>query len=129
MVNPGTFRRHVESAISLQTAVLCLDCECISNCRHDQCPVCGSRSVSNLAHILGGRILGQPARPTVEGRPVLRFDVGIAIHLTGLEAMDLTDVLEGITRLVSPNLSSTQASLHIQVEPLLQQSAHRSQAA
>jgi hypothetical protein len=129
MANPGTLPKRMENAISLQTAVLCLDCECVSHAPHDQCPVCGSRSVSNLARILGGRILGQPAKSTVKGPPVLRFDVEIVIQVKQLQPIDLTDALETIARLISPYLSAGQASLHVQVEPPSEQSAQQSQAA
>jgi hypothetical protein len=129
MANPGTLPRHIENAISLQRAVLCLDCECVSNCPHDQCPVCGSRSVSNLARILGGRMLGQSTKSTVKGPPVLRFNVGIVLQVKELQPVDLTDALETIARLISPYLSTGRASLHVQVEPASQHSAHYSQAA
>lgn len=42
--------------LPLLDAVLCADCEMISNSRGDCCVVCGSRSLLNLARILGGSI-------------------------------------------------------------------------
>ena len=47
------------NAIPLQNAVLCADCEVVSDSRHETCVVCGSRSLLNLACILGGKL---PAR-------------------------------------------------------------------
>jgi hypothetical protein len=41
-------------ALPLLDAVLCADCEIISNSRGDHCEVCGSRSLLSLARILGG---------------------------------------------------------------------------
>jgi len=41
-------------ALPLLEAVLCADCEIISNSRGDCCQVCGSRSLLSLARILGG---------------------------------------------------------------------------
>ncbi len=37
----------------LQSAILCADCECISESRNDVCGVCGGRSLVNLARLLG----------------------------------------------------------------------------
>ena len=42
---------RVES-ISTARAVICLDCERITEVKRDACPVCGSRALLNLATIL-----------------------------------------------------------------------------
>ena len=44
------------NAIQLQNAVLCADCEVISDSPHDACRVCGSHSLLSLACILGGTL-------------------------------------------------------------------------
>ena len=44
------------STIQLMTAVLCADCEVVSDSPGDVCSVCGSRSLLNLARVLGGCI-------------------------------------------------------------------------
>ncbi len=41
------------NAICLQNAVLCADCEVISDSPHDTCCVCGSRSLLSLSRVLG----------------------------------------------------------------------------
>jgi hypothetical protein len=46
-------KRGVISCVPLQNAVLCADCECISESRNDVCGVCGGRSLVNLARLLG----------------------------------------------------------------------------
>jgi hypothetical protein len=46
-------RRGVIDCVPLQNAVLCADCECISESRNDVCGVCGGRSLVNLARLLG----------------------------------------------------------------------------
>lgn len=38
--------------LPLKSAVLCGDCDCISDTTTDACPVCGSRVVMNLANCL-----------------------------------------------------------------------------
>ncbi len=40
------------NAIRLQQAVLCANCDCISDSPHDACLVCGSRSLLPLARVL-----------------------------------------------------------------------------
>lgn len=49
------------NTIQLQNAVLCADCEVISDSPHDACRVCGSHSLLSLACVLGGPL---PARRT-----------------------------------------------------------------
>ena len=44
------------SSVPLQEAVLCADCEIISNSGGEACEVCGSRSLLSLGRILGGCI-------------------------------------------------------------------------
>jgi hypothetical protein len=47
------FKRGASSYVPLQNAVLCADCECISESRNDVCGVCGGCSLVNLARLLG----------------------------------------------------------------------------
>lgn len=44
------------NAVALQNAVLCADCDVVSDSPHDVCMVCGSRSLINICRILGGRM-------------------------------------------------------------------------
>ena len=59
----------VES-IDAKLAVLCADCERISEARGN-CPVCGSAALLNLA-----RVLARPAPPNVEGMIGYSPDIG-----------------------------------------------------
>lgn len=47
---------HGTTAIPLQQAVLCADCETISASRRDICAGCGGTSLVNLARLLGGTL-------------------------------------------------------------------------
>jgi hypothetical protein len=49
------------SSVSLLEAVLCADCEIISNSAGDRCEICGSPSLLSLGRLLGGSIEGQRA--------------------------------------------------------------------
>jgi hypothetical protein len=49
-------RRRSLNAIALQQAVLCAECEVVSNSPHDECLVCGSRSLFNIAYLFGGNL-------------------------------------------------------------------------
>jgi hypothetical protein len=44
------------NAVSLQNAVLCADCDCVSDSPQDRCLVCGSRSLFNISRVLGGNL-------------------------------------------------------------------------
>ena len=44
------------NAVALQNAVLCAECEVVSDSPHDQCQVCGSRSLVNICGMLGGNL-------------------------------------------------------------------------
>jgi hypothetical protein len=68
------------NSISLQNAVLCADCDVVSDSPHDYCLVCGSRSLFNISRLLGGMLPSQrtklvdPAsRPFSLPKLVLRF--------------------------------------------------------
>ena len=49
---PG--RGRFLNAVALQNAVLCAECEVVSDSPHDTCLVCGSRSLFNIARVFGG---------------------------------------------------------------------------
>jgi hypothetical protein len=44
------------NTVPLLNAVLCADCEVISDSSGDVCSVCGSRSLLNLGRVLGGSV-------------------------------------------------------------------------
>jgi hypothetical protein len=41
------------NAVALQCAVLCAECDVVSDSPHDICMICGSRSLVNICRILG----------------------------------------------------------------------------
>ena len=47
---------RVLNAVALQNAVLCAECDVVSDSPHDQCLVCGSRSLFNIARMFGGNL-------------------------------------------------------------------------
>ena len=44
------------NAVPLQNAVLCAECDVISDSPQDTCMVCGSRSLFNIARVFGGKL-------------------------------------------------------------------------
>jgi hypothetical protein len=104
--------------VSLQNAVLCVDCESVTSSRCDECPVCGGRALVSLLRMLGGSLLTQRAR-IANRENVVRFDLGITIALTQIEAKDLNVLLEGIASLIGPRIGGRGASFHITVEPVV----------
>jgi len=51
---PG--RGRVLNAVALHNAVLCAECDVVSDSPHDTCLVCGSRSLFNIARMFGGNL-------------------------------------------------------------------------
>jgi hypothetical protein len=46
--------------VPLMEAVLCVDCEMVSNSTHGHCPACGGRALLNVATALGGPLHAKP---------------------------------------------------------------------
>jgi len=51
-----TFATPAVNAVSLQNAVLCAECDVVSDSPQDVCLVCGSRSLFNISRIFGGNL-------------------------------------------------------------------------
>ena len=49
-------RARVLNAVPLQNAVLCAECDVVSDSPHDTCLVCGSHSLFNIARMFGGQL-------------------------------------------------------------------------
>jgi hypothetical protein len=49
-------RSLVLNAVPLQNAVLCAECDVVSDSPHDVCMVCGSHSLFSIARIFGGKL-------------------------------------------------------------------------
>jgi hypothetical protein len=72
-----TIEKTDVNAICLQSAVLCCDCEVISDSPNETCRVCGSRSLLSLSYILGGALPAQRAQVVEprESRYTLEFRI------------------------------------------------------
>lgn len=62
----------VLNTIDLMNAVLCADCEVISDSAGEGCAVCGSRSLLSLGRVLGGSIGDERAVLVPAGEKELR---------------------------------------------------------
>jgi hypothetical protein len=60
-MDAGPKPEPVLNTVQLLNAVLCADCEVISDSTNDVCAVCGSRSLLSLGRVLGGSIGDQCA--------------------------------------------------------------------
>jgi hypothetical protein len=56
VVESAAERGRVLNAVALQNAVLCAECDVVSDSPHDVCLVCGSRSLFNIARLFGGNL-------------------------------------------------------------------------
>src|SRR5258708_16872160 len=57
------------NAVALQSAVLCAECDVVSDSPHDICLVCGSRSLFNIARLFGGKLPKERASLIAEEAP------------------------------------------------------------
>ena len=62
MVESPQERGRVLNAVALQNAVLCAECDVVSDSPHDMRQVCGSRSLFNIARLFGGNLPKKRAR-------------------------------------------------------------------
>lgn len=58
---------RVLNAVPLQNAVLCAECDVVSDSPHDTCLVCGSHSLFNIARMFGGQLPKERANLVVRG--------------------------------------------------------------
>src|SRR5215467_16326646 len=111
-----THNQAETEVLPLANAVFCLDCETISNSRREDCPVCKSHSVVNLAKMLGGSLLTHSIAKSRPGDSVL-FDATITVGLPQMQAKDLESTVEKLSMAIGSRLARNGASLHIKVEP------------
>jgi hypothetical protein len=80
MVNVRAEKDRPLNSVLLQNAVLCAECDVVSDSPHDHCLVCGSRSLFNISRLLGGRLPNERAmlienasRPFTPPKRMLKF--------------------------------------------------------
>ena len=114
---PAETRNHQDARIvPLWNAIFCLDCEIITGSRGDECPACKSRSLVNLARMLGGSLLAHRAQQSHASKSGL-FDITIVAELQQIHAKDLSTTVERLTSVIGPTLARDQASFHVNVKP------------
>ena len=57
---------RVLNAVALRNAVLCAECDVVSDSPHDTCLICGSHSLFNIARVFGGSLPKVRARLVVD---------------------------------------------------------------
>lgn len=113
----GTKKQKAAGAVPLQGAVLCVNCECVTNGRFDMCPVCGSCSLLGIGQMLGGTPLSDQADSNKD-QDIVHFDLTITIELKQMNPADLNAAVERITRLLGPRLDQGRGCFHIDVKPV-----------
>jgi len=68
------------SSVPLVEAVLCADCEIISNSAGEKCEICGSRSLLSLGRVLGGSVEGERATLVQVDRDNLRNGFTVLVN-------------------------------------------------
>jgi len=69
--------------------------------------------------MLGGTLLPDKAACSTKGESIGLFDLEITIDLKQIEPKDINAAVEGISSLIGPRLGRSGASLHINVEPVV----------
>ncbi len=100
------------NTVPLPDAVLCVDCETISNSPHDECLVCGSASLLNLHRLLESSL----SRGREHDNRV-KYTLEITAKARDFTAQELSQAAESITRLLSSRLNGGWEELHLQVAP------------
>lgn len=75
------------TSLSLENAVLCADCEIISDSNGEVCQACGSRSLLSLGRVLGGSLGIERARIVDEDPERLRGGFTVLVSAGGDEAL------------------------------------------
>ena len=57
---------RIVNAVALRNAVLCAECDVVSDSPNDTCLVCGSHSLFNIARMLGGNLPKVRARLVID---------------------------------------------------------------
>ena len=70
-------RRPALNAICLKSAVLCAECDVVSDSPQDHCLVCGSRSLFNIARLLGGSLPRERAKLVEATAPAAKAPVRV----------------------------------------------------
>lgn len=52
----SVLRPRALNTVPLEKAVLCAECDVVSDSPHDVCMVCGSHSLFNIARVFGGKL-------------------------------------------------------------------------
>ncbi len=102
--------------IPIANAVLCLDCEAISQSRSGECIVCRGHSLVSLARLLSGRLLDNRL-PSIPNNEASLFDISITLELKHLQAKDLNAVVESLDSIIDSRREPCHASCHVDVQP------------
>ena len=107
------------SAIPLQNAVYCVNCDLITNSPHDACGVCGSHSVVGVSRMWQLTLAGAPANAA-------RYKVNFTVDVREIPANGLNESTKLLSRLAE--LGGDVQTLHIKVDPVFSSDATLSDA-
>jgi hypothetical protein len=115
----GTKKQLDSGAVSLQSAVLCVDCESITDSRFKECPLCGSPSLLGIARMVGNTLPLHKSNHAKDDENIERFDLEFTIDLKQMELKELNAAIQHITSLIGAKLVRGRARCHIGVEPVV----------
>jgi hypothetical protein len=115
----GTKKQPDSGAVPLQSAVLCVDCESVTDSGFDECPLCGSHSLLGLAQMLGNVLSLHKANYPQGNKDIGLFDLEFTIDVEQMELKDLNSAIQHITSLIGTRLVRGRARCHIDVAPVV----------
>jgi hypothetical protein len=107
------------SAIPLQNAVYCVNCDLITNSPHDACGVCGSHSVVGVSRMWRVTLAGAPTNAA-------KYKVNFAVDVREVPANGLNESIKLLSRLA--DLGGDVKTLQIKVDPVFSSDATLSDA-
>lgn len=105
--------------VPLQSVVVCIDCETVTDSHLDQCPLCGGRSLLGIARMLGKALPLHKANCLEKNEGIVQFNLGFTIDVEQMELKDLNAAIQHITSLIGARLVRGRARCHINVEPVV----------
>jgi hypothetical protein len=107
------------NTVSLDSAVFCVNCEMISNSRHDVCDVCGSRSLVGLIRVLGGTLRKRRQDIPEKAEATVKYHLELSCDVQNISARDLNHAVEMVSHLAKAG--GVIRRMQINVESVVQE--------
>jgi hypothetical protein len=115
----GDKKQADSGAVPLQSDVVGIEGESITDNQVDECPLCGSRSLLGIAKLLDNTLPLHKAYSANKDENTVLFDLEFTIDLKQMELKDLNAAIQHINSLIGARLVRGRARCHIDVQPVV----------